>query len=176
MRFPLRDVIPTTTRPIVSVTLAVLLAAGAVLHPPPAALAGTLVRLCLHLGPLVVLGATLEDQLGHVRFAALLALSVLLGAWADSAPPTVHTAMLYLAAATLAGHLTLFPASRIVVSVGVAAAEVPSFFAAGVWVLAVVFTRTPLAGATLTLALSALAVRRLRRADRATWTYWDTAR
>lgn len=177
MRFPLRDVIPSATRPVLSVTLAVLLAAGALLTlPSAAALPAALLLLCLHVGPLVVLGETLEDQLGRARYASLLVAAVALGAWADTTLPTIHTTMMYLAAAVIAGHLALFPTSRIVASAGVAAVEVPSFFVVGLWVLTVVFARLPLAGATLVLAVAALAVRRLRRADRATWSHWDAAR
>jgi len=169
LRFPLRDVIPSRTRPLVT-----LAAAGAVgllaLWPAPSfAMAGLVLA---HVLPLVVLGETVEDQLGHDRHAGVLVaagvLGYLLPGHSGGVLPT-------LTAAVIGAHLALFPTARILWHVLFDVLEVPSYFLIGCWVLLLVMTGGPVEAPALSLGLSAAAARILRRGDRARWSHFDRA-
>lgn len=133
---PVRDVIPTRTRPIV--TLAILAAMSAALAWPgvgawwlPWAADGVLVWLT---------GGALEDRLGRGRFATFTAACAgVAGASllaADHAPQPVWIGA-GMAAGSAAAYLLNFPRSRVQVLVpviiGIEIAEVPAWVAVVVW-------------------------------------------
>lgn len=169
LRFPLRDVIPSRTRPLVS--LAAASAAGLLLlwQAPSIATTGLVVA---HLLPLVVLGETVENQLGHDRHAGLLLLAAVLGSMLSGHQGGVLPT---LTAAVIGAHLALFPTTRILWNVVLDVLEVPSYFLVGCWVLLLVLTGGPLEAPALMMALSAAAARLLRRRDRASWSHFDRA-
>jgi len=133
---PVRDVIPTRTRPVV--TLAVLAAMGAALAWPgvrawwlPWAADGVLVWLT---------GVALEDRFGRSRFVAFAAAcAAVAGAsllTADHRPQAVWMGA-GLAAGSAAAYLVNFPRSRVQLLVpvvgGVEIAEVPAWVTVVVW-------------------------------------------
>jgi membrane associated rhomboid family serine protease len=131
-----RDVIPTRTRPVV--TLAVLAAMGAALAWPgvrawwlPWAADGVLVWLT---------GAALEDRFGRIRFVAFAAAcAAVAGAFllATGHRPQAAWMGAALAAGSAAAYLVNFPKSRVQVLVpvvgGVEIAEVPAWVTVVVW-------------------------------------------
>jgi membrane associated rhomboid family serine protease len=169
LRFPLRDVIPSRTRPLV--TLAAAGAAGLLFfwHAPSIA---TACLVLAHVLPLVVLGETVEDQLGHDRHAVVLGAASVLGALLSGHPGGVLPS---LTAAVIGVHLALFPTARILWHVVFDVLEVPSFFLIGCWILLLVLTGGPIEAPALALAVSAAAARLLRRRDRARWSHYDRA-
>lgn len=166
MRFPIRDVIPSRSRPLVTWTCLVL-AAAAVLagHPAVPALAVVLV----HALPLLVLGETVEDQLGHARHLGLLAAAAGVGAYAGDVLPA-------MTAGVIGAHLALFPTARILLGLGVDVIEVPSFFLAGCWFFLLVLLGEPLGATLAACALAAGGARLLRQPDRARWAHFDQVR
>lgn len=169
LRFPLRDVIPSRTCPLVS--LASAGAAGLLLlwHAPSIATAALVLA---HALPLVVLGETMEDQFGHDRHAGLLITAGLLGYTLSGHPGAVLPT---LTASVIGAHLALFPTARILWNVGLDVLEVPSFFLVGCWVLLLVLTGGPVEASALAMGASAAAARLLRRRDRARWSHYDRA-
>jgi len=169
LRFPLRDVIPSRSRPLV--TLAGASAAGFLLlwHGPSIAMACLVLA---HLIPLLVLGETVEDQLGHDRHAGLLLAAGLLGYTLSGHPGGVLPT---LTAAVIGVHLALFPTARILWHVVVDVLEVPSFFLVGCWILLLVLNGGPVEAPALALGLAAATARLLRRRDRARWSHYDQA-
>jgi membrane associated rhomboid family serine protease len=133
---PVRDVIPTRTRPVV--TLAVLAAMGAALAWPgvrawwlPWAADGVLVWLT---------GVALEDRFGRSRFVAFAAAcAAAAGASLLAADHRPQAAWMGagLAAGSAAAYLVNFPRSRVQVLVpvvgGVEIAEVPAWVTVVVW-------------------------------------------
>jgi membrane associated rhomboid family serine protease len=133
---PVRDVIPSRTSP--AVTLALLAALGAACASP--AVREAWLPWTAHGAAVWLAGGTLEDRLGHVRFAAFVAacfaaaLAALLAAG--------HAADLLLAvggavAGMVAAYTVMFPRSRILmlvpVVVGLDVADVPAWVVFGTW-------------------------------------------
>ena len=134
---PVRDVIPTRTRP--AVTLAIIAGMSAALAWPgvrawwlPWAADGVLVWLA---------GRTLEDRFGPARFAGFaVACAAVAGAAlrvTDHEPQPVWIAAGFAAGAA-AAYLLIYPRSRIQVIVpvivGIEIAEVPAWVMVAVWV------------------------------------------
>lgn len=116
---PWCDVIPRRTHPWVTTTcLACILGIGALAWLQPV-LRATAV-LCLADAWVVLLaGPAAEDRLGRLRFGFLLAGGATAGLLIPNHPPVPWAVPPSVAAACLAGHLTIFPGSRILaVSVG----------------------------------------------------------
>jgi hypothetical protein len=170
MRFPIRDVIPSRTRPLVSWTCLVLSAVWLLADHPALV---TLGAVLLHALPMMVLGETVEDQLGHARHAALLAVVIGVTLALDAGSAGVLPAM---TAGIIGAHLALFPTARILVAFGFDVVEIPSFFLAGCWVLLVVMVGAPLAAPAAAVGLSAAGARLLRQRDRSRWEHFDHAR
>jgi membrane associated rhomboid family serine protease len=133
---PVGDVIPTRTRPVL--TLTVLGAMGAALAWPavrawwlPWAASAVLIWLA---------GGTIEDRFGHGRFAVFMTLCGGVAAASQSAvgpgPAAVWIAA-GAAAGVAAAYLVLFPRSRVQVLVpvvvGLEVSEVPVWVAVGLW-------------------------------------------
>jgi len=133
---PIGDVIPSRTRPVLTVALA--LAELALIGPPllrPWAVVW--IASAVAIG---IFGRTLEDRMGHGRFAALAALGVASAAIiaALAAPvPTVLVCASGLAAAIGGAYLARFPRSRVLaiipVPFGLDLMEIPAWFIAAAW-------------------------------------------
>jgi membrane associated rhomboid family serine protease len=135
---PVRDVIPTRTAPRVTLVLLALLAA---------ACAAPDVRdwwlpWAAHAVVVWLTGGTLEDRLGHARFAAFTGACA---AAAGAAPAAAGLGVDPLWAASgmtagmIAGYVAMFPRSRILtlvpVVVGIEVADVPAWVVFGLWAL-----------------------------------------
>jgi len=175
MRFPLRDVIPSRTRPLVTWTC-VALAAGSWLVAASTVGGGPLhgvLHGALHALPCLVLGETVEDQLGHARHLALLLVATGLGATLSD---PLTGPLPALAAATMGVHLVLFPSSRILLTVWVQVVEIPAFFLMGCWVFTSVLLAVPLAAPALACVVGAASARVLRLHGRGQWDHFDQMR
>jgi membrane associated rhomboid family serine protease len=133
---PIRDVIPTRTRP--GVTLALIAAMAAALAWP--AVRHESFPWCLHAAVLWLFGRTVEDRLGHVRFAALILAGVAAAAaalFSIGSAATIPFAAASAIAGVTAAYLVLFPRSRVLtlvpVLVGVEVTDVPAWVIAGLW-------------------------------------------
>jgi hypothetical protein len=173
MRFPLRDVIPSRTRPLVTWTCLALAAILVLVAAPTGAMVPTLLQILLHALPCVVLGETVEDQLGHTRHLVLLAGAAALGA-ALSDPLT--GLLPAVAGAIIGAHLALFPSSRILLTLWVQVVEIPAFFLMGCWLFTSVLVAVPLAAPGLAFVLGAASARLLRLHDRGQWAHFDQIR
>jgi membrane associated rhomboid family serine protease len=179
LRFPIRDIVPTRTRPIVTTLLALVLLAGQVRLDTSIT---DVLLLAAQLLPLMVLGETVEDQFGRWRYLGLLALGVMVGAWLDRPALSDVTWCLYPTAAVLGAHVSRFPLSRVAVSVRFALLEVPAFVLIGTWLVTVVLTVTPgrqgmpLAGTLGAIVIGAALARWAVPASRRSWDYLDTLR
>jgi membrane associated rhomboid family serine protease len=165
---PVGDVIPTRTRPAVTwgiaaltilVAIAVRVAAGdrgagiaaAIgIQPDAFSWVRALGSLFLHLdwlslvtniAMLLIAGRTLEDRLGHDRFAALYVLGALAGAVTVSiASPAAFRTVIGAGAAvgsTAGAYLALFPRSRVLMWLPVVneAVEIPAVVLIATWCL-----------------------------------------
>jgi membrane associated rhomboid family serine protease len=133
---PVRDVIPSRTVP--GVMLALLGALGA-------ALAWPWVRewwlpWAAHAMVLWLTGGTLEDRLGHARFAIFAAVCFAAAFAAPAAAgrePDIAWAVCGAAAGLVAAYLSMFPRSRILMLVpvvlGIEVADVPAWVVFGLW-------------------------------------------
>ena len=134
--FPVRDVIPSRTAP--AVTLAMLAAMGAGCLWP--AVREWWLPWAAHAVALWLAGGTLEDRLGHGRFAGFAAGCA---AAAFAAPVAAgHSGGLLwtvggATAGLIAGYMVMFPRSRILavvpVVVGFEVAEIPAWAVFGLW-------------------------------------------
>ncbi len=171
MRFPICDLVPIRTRPVISALAAALavtgvLAAGAT----PLAVAA----LSAHVLVLFVLGATVEDQMGPPRFLGLLGLTAAAGlAWTGL---TVWAALAPATGAVGGAHLSLFPRGRLTVGAGPWFVEVPSFLLPGLWAVSVVWLSQPGWPAVAAALGGAAVIRWVRRPDAGSWPALDTAR
>lgn len=171
MRFPLRDVIPSRTRPLVTWACVALAAVSCLVAAPTPGYGALL--LMLHGLPCLVFGETVEDQLGHSRHLALLLVATGLGATLSD---PLTGPLPALAAATMGAHLALFPSSRILLTVWVQVVEIPAFFLMGCCVFTSVLLSVPLVAPALACALGAGSARLLRLRDRADWAHFDQIR
>ncbi len=177
LRFPIRDIVPTRSRPVVTTLLALILLAGQVRLGTSTA---DVLLLVAQLIPLLVLGETMEDQFGRLRYVGLLLVAVMAGAWLDRPALSDVTWFLYPTAAVLGAHVSRFPLSRVAVSFRVALLEVPAFILIGTWLVTVVLTVTPgrqgvpLAGTLGAIVLGAALARWAVPASRRSWDYLDT--
>lgn len=125
---PISDVIPTRTLPISTVALIAASAAFVMLYHlgHGASLAANLVCVWLF-------GWTLEDRLGHARFAALFAITGA-AAWLLSTP---HSAVAGAAAGVIGGYFVLYPKSLVIVLVPLPSPvrELPAVIFLGLWFL-----------------------------------------
>lgn len=188
---PVRDVIPSRTAPAVTLTL--LAAMGAACLWPAVRewwLPWTANALVLWLT-----GGTLEDRLGHARFAALAAACA---AAAFTVPlvaghqgGTIWTAC-GAAAGLIAAYLAMFPQSRILtvvpVIVGIEVTDVPAWAVFGLWAVlqgagawaaltwAAADPAGILIGTAAGAAVGALGSVTLRRPERMRVDWWDPPR
>lgn len=166
MRFPLRDVIPSRTRPLVTLACAAIGATALLLmYPAPV----TLGFILLNALPLYVFGETVEDQLGHGRYLGLLGAAAAIGVlWSGTSG-----ILPALTAVVTGAHLSLFPTSRILLTLWVHLVEIPSFFLMGCWLFTMVLLLGPLAAIGSALLLGAASARLLRQPHRAQWDHFD---
>jgi membrane associated rhomboid family serine protease len=168
MRFPLRDVIPSRTRPLVTWTCFAAAAVSWLITAPTVGNGALL--LVLHGLPCLVFGETVEDQLGHPRHLALLLVATGLGVTLSD---PLAGPLPALAGATMGAHLALFPSSRILLAIWVQVVEIPAFFLMGCWFFTSVLLSLPLAAPALACAVGAVSARLLRLRDRAQWAHFD---
>jgi membrane associated rhomboid family serine protease len=183
---PVRDVIPTRTAP--GVTLVLLAALGAACAAPE--VRDWWLPWAAHAVVAWLTGGTLEDRLGHARFAAFAGFCA---AAACAAPAAAGRGVdpVWAAAGMTAGMITgytaMFPRSRILtlvpVVIGIEVADVPAWVVFGLW--AVLQTAAAwsapapavVAPAALSLAAGALAGALasvlLRRPERMRVEWWD---
>lgn len=166
MRFPLRDVIPSRTRPLVTLCCAAIGAAPLLLlYPAPI----TLGFILLHALPLLVFGETVEDQLGHGRYLGLLGAAATIGLLWSGTPALLPA----LTAVVSGAHLSLFPTSRILLTLWIQLVEIPSFFLMGCWLFTMVLLPGPLAAIGSAAVLGAAAAHVLRQPHRGQWDHFD---
>lgn len=177
---PVRDVIPTRTRP--AATLA--LVAGNMLLLSSLALGertgAAMVYVALNALALWLFGGTVEDRLGHIRFVVLCLACGAAAAIVQAGAPSPLLVRLAGAAGATAGaigaYLVLYPRSRIVTlvptPVSVHVVEVPVAYVAAVWFA--IQLAVAMAGAWIAaLATGMAAVVALRRKDRLRVEWWD---
>jgi membrane associated rhomboid family serine protease len=139
---PIRDVIPTRTRPVVVFTLIALNAAFvmyavAALRPTT----GLVIYVALNMLFLWLFGENVEDRTGHGRFLALAAMAGVLAAvvhgLAESGPDSRIAGAGGATAGVLGAYVALYPRSRIVtlvpLLVTVRVLEVPALYFLLVW-------------------------------------------
>ena len=188
---PVRDVIPTRTRP--GATLALLAGAAAALVW--CGVSQWWLPWCLHLAVLWLFGSTVEDRLGHIRVLVLVFTSIAASAAAAtrSLAPVVPAAVAGGAAGVAAAYFLMFPRSRVVtivpVVVGIELADVPAWVIIALWGLVQVVAGSPPAACPGTLAplaslgpivagalAGSLAWLLLRRPERMGVDWWDPPR
>lgn len=166
MRVPLRDVIPSRTRPLVTLwCVAIGATTLLVMYPAPV----TFGFILLNALPLAVFGETVEDQLGHGRHLGLLGAAATMGLLWSGVPAILPA----LAAAVIGAHLSLFPTSRILLTLWIQLVEIPSFFLMGCWLFTMVLLPGPLAAIASALLLGAASARLLRHPHHAQWDHFD---
>jgi membrane associated rhomboid family serine protease len=123
---PISDVIPTRTAPIVTITLI----AASILFVSLAKL-GYAVSLIVNVFCLWLFGWTLEDRLGHVRFAALFTACAVL-AWLIA---SAHAAVAAGVAGVLGGYFVIYPKSLMLMLVPLPSLvrEVPALTVLALW-------------------------------------------
>jgi membrane associated rhomboid family serine protease len=131
---PLGDVIPVRTRPYVSVaSMAAIPIAG-----------GPLIQIAANILALWVFGRTVEDRMGHGRFAAFCAISGAVAATAQTmlaaSSPLANVIASGAVSAVVGAYFVLYPQSKVamLVPVGISlrVIEVPAFALLAVWFLA----------------------------------------
>lgn len=188
---PIRDVVPTRTRPVATWLLVAGMTAALL---SPAVRQGWL-PWCVTLAAFWLFGGTVEDRCGHVRFAGLVAGGAAAAAavvsWGLGGLPGPGPVSAGAAAAVLAAYFLLFPRSKILtlvpVVVGVEVTDVPAWVVAGMWALvqaAEIWARAAWSGAAHALpaagaiaagaAAGALARFLLTRPERMRVDWWDT--
>lgn len=129
----------------------------------------TVALLALHGLLLLVLGETVEDQLGHVRHLGLLGATAMAAMYAGGAPAVLPSVL----AAVMGAHVTLFPTSRLLVHCGVQVAEIPAYLVSGFWLFAMTVKGESLPLIIASTLLGAVSARRLRLPTRARWAHFD---
>jgi membrane associated rhomboid family serine protease len=178
---PVRDLIPTRTRPGMTVGLLAVLAAVL----PWCGVRDWWFPWCLHLASLWLFGSTVEDRLGHFRFLVLVAASMTAAAGlaAFGGVLSVPSAAAGGIAGVLAAYFLMFPRSRVLtivpVIVGFEFADIPAWVVAGLWAFVQVVaawprTSTPAWACIVAGAVAGgLAWLALRRPDRMRVEWWD---
>jgi membrane associated rhomboid family serine protease len=135
---PVRDVIPTRTRPVATLVFIGAMA-GALAWP---AVRQWWLPWAVHMVILWLFAGTVEDRLGHARFVMLLgACMAAAGAMTSSMgwPATAPVAVTSAVAGVSAAYFLMFPRSRVLtlvpVVVGVDVVDVPAWFILGLWLL-----------------------------------------
>ena len=184
---PLRDVIPSRTTPWVAIVVLTTYGAGAALsvltHTGWAAVLANAL-------PLWVFGETLEDRLGHDRFAVFLAagaaVAIAACRWVTPDAPIAPAAFTGAAGAVIGGYFALFRRSRVLVliyAVVIAeAVELPALLVVAFWVALHAVALDPIESLHLGRALlaaelaglvaGAAAAWPLRRPERMTPDWW----
>jgi membrane associated rhomboid family serine protease len=164
---PISDVIPTRTAPIATIALIVASAAFVLLYQ-----LGHSASLVANLIGLWLFGWTLEDRLGHARFALLFGATGAV-AWLLSTP---HSAVAGGAAGVIGGYFILYPKSLVHVLVPLPSPvrELPAVTFLALWFLSQLtlgpFPFVPqLAGFFLGAALSVL----MKRPERLKVEWWS---
>jgi membrane associated rhomboid family serine protease len=182
---PLGDVIPVRTRPMVTcAAIAITLVAG-----------GPVLRIAANLLSLAVFGRTVEDRLGHARYAAFLTLAGAVACVAEAAAgqtmmagPAVNGPVCALVAA----YFVLFPSSKglLLVPTGLSLriVELPAVMFLALWYMLQVLTSlgsiaelasSPVPGLVPSWAhvaggaYGAASVRLFRRAERLRVEWWN---
>lgn len=150
---PLRDLVPSRTAP--GVTLVLVAAQASALAFP--ALRGWWPVWVVNILTIWICGSTLEDRMGHGRFAVFVALCGGLAAGAAAPASLSGEGLLAMTtpsgavAGVAAGYLRLFPRARVLalvpVVVGLECIDLPAWVVAGLWIV--------VHGAAATSALSA---------------------
>jgi len=188
---PVRDVIPSRTAP--GVTLVLLAALGGACVWP--AVRESWLPWASHAVVLWLTGGTVEDRLGHVRFAAFAAACT---ASALAAPAAAGRGVDPVAAVggaiagLIAAYAVMFPRSRILTLVpaviGIEVADVPAWVVFGLWAAlqaaawstlmwsAPVDTSGMAIGAAAGASVGALGGLLLRRPERMRVEWWDLPR
>ena len=186
---PLRDVIPRRTRP--GVTLGLVVAHACLFAD--ADLRSWWLLWTVGAWTLWIAGSTLEDRLGHARFAVCAGLTVAAGTLVAQALTPVAWAFVgpgCLTAGVVAAHLVIFPRSRVLtvmpVPVGFEFVDIPAVFVALLWLLvqgcAIVAVPWPVSGSALATGWAiaagagAVAGRALLLPERMTVAWWDGGR
>ena len=182
---PIGDVIPTRTRPVLTVAVAVAeLALIAPFLLRPWAIVWIVNALAVW-----IFGRTLEDRMGRWRFAALAALGAAgagLSAALVARAPTVLVCASGLAAAVGGAYLARVPNSRVLAAIPVPfrinLVEIPAGFVAAAWgvvhlatalnAMTYAGTVALLAGWAAAAALGAMSVWLLVRPERMDVTWW----
>lgn len=177
---PVRDVIPTRTKPAVTIALVavnVLLLSYLALGERTGA---AMLYVGLNALYLWLFGGTVEDRLGHLRFLVLCLVCGAAAAMVQANIPSPLLVRLAAAAGATAGvigaYFVLYPRSRIVtlvpMLVTVQVVEVPAAYVAGFWL--VIQIGVGMTGAWITaLATGMAAVVALRRKERLRVEWWD---
>jgi membrane associated rhomboid family serine protease len=172
---PLRDVIPSRTRPIVTVVLVVLNAIVILAGVAATPLLGAIDLLYLWL-----FGGTVEDRMAHGRFLVFYALC-------GGAAAAVHMAFARGAGVSVAGaaatagvmgaYFVLFPQSRILVLMPVPfmikVIEAPAYFFAALWVVLQLFAAREIPARMTGLGVGAALVFLFRRPERMRVDWWE---
>lgn len=187
---PIRDVVPTRTRPAATRLLVAGMAA-ALLSP---AVRQSWFPWCVTMAAFWLFGRTVEDRCGHGRFAALVsggAAAAAAASWGLGALPGPGPVSSGAAAGVLAAYFLLFPRSRMLtlipVVVGIEVTDVPAWVVAAMWGLvqaADIWSRAAWSGSAHALpaagaiaagaATGALARFLLTRPERMRVDWWDT--
>jgi membrane associated rhomboid family serine protease len=164
---PISDVIPTRTPPIITITViaASILVGLLVSLGGVASLAANM--LCLWL-----FGWTVEDRLGHARFAVLV-LCCAAAAWLLA---THHAIVAGGVAGVIGGYFVLYPKSSMLVLVPIPLmlAEVPAVTFLALWLVSqLVFGPCPLVGQIAGFLIGALLSVLIRRPERLQVEWWS---
>lgn len=173
---PLRDVVPTRTTPIVTLTLVAAQAAAGTGLP----LAPALVHVSANAVCLWIFGTTVEDRMGHGRFAVFYAMCAVAAAAMQVATDGRLPLTLIAASGGVAGltgaYFVLYPASKVVgllpLPLSLRFVELPAVFLPCVWFL-LQFASGNGTVAVTALAVGAATVRLFRRSERMRVEWWN---
>ena len=172
MLFPLRDVIPPRTTPVVTWALiGVTIVAQLVLLPH-----AYLLLLASNMIALRIFGENVEDQMGHGRFllfyvACGAAATLVTLTWAGSLPLPEWPGTTGAIAGVLGAYFVMFFHSRVLVRLPFVVVEVPAIVFLALWSLVQVLGSLAIAlyGPASGLLAGAALIRWFRRPERARW-------
>ena len=162
---PVTDIIPTRTVPGVTLTLIAASTAFWVFM-----LRGNLSIIAFHALYLWLFGRTVEDRLGHVRFAVLFVACAAVAWTASSAYDAVAGGI----TGVIGAYFLMYPQSAILVLVPlpVLLVEIPALIFAGLWLLLEVIT-APVWPQTASLVAGAVLCLAMKRPERARVEWWS---